>query len=66
MYVVKYNLTNIKYNLTNSSVGEYKCIFKILSIKKERGKNLLETSLSEAVSTNFMQQLGSLKDTFDT
>ena len=66
MYVVKYNLTNIKYNLTNSSVGEYKCIFKILNIKKDRGKNLLETSLSEAVSTDFMQQLGSLKDTFDT
>ena len=33
----QYNLTNIKYNPINSNVGEYKCIFKILNIKKEGG-----------------------------
>ena len=66
MDIVKYNLTNIKYNLTNGSVGEYKSIFKYLNIKKRKGTNLSETRLSEAVSTNLIQQLGSLKDTFDT
>ena len=66
MDIVKYNLTNIKYNLTNRSVGEYKSIFKYLNIKKRKGTNLSETRLSEAVSTNLIQQLGSLKDTFDT
>ena len=41
MYIVKYNLTNIKYNPTNNSVcvwgggGGYKCIFKIHNIKKK-------------------------------
>ena len=65
MYIVKYNLINIKYNPTNSSVGEYKCIFKILNIKEERGANLSETRLSETVSTNLMQQLGLLKSPFD-
>ena len=62
MDIVKYNLTNIKYNLTNRSVGEYKSIFKYLNIKKRKGTNLSETRLSEAVSTNLIQQLGSLKD----
>ena len=32
MYILKYNLTNTKYNSTNSRVGEYKCIFEILNI----------------------------------
>ena len=42
-------------------------VYLISSIsKKERGTNLSETRLSEAVSTNLMQQLGSSKDTFDT
>ena len=36
MYIVKYNLTNIKYNSTNSSVGEYKTILKILNINKNK------------------------------
>ena len=36
MDIVKYNLTNIKYNLTNGSVGEYKSIFKYLNIKKRK------------------------------
>ena len=65
MYIVKYNLINIKYNPTNNSVGEYKCMFKILSIKEERGANLSEIRLSETVSTNLMQQLGLLKSPFD-
>ena len=64
MDIVKYNLTNIKYNLTNRSVGEYKSILKYQ--KKKSGTNLSEARLSEAISTNLMQQLGSLKDTFDT
>ena len=59
MDIVKYNLTNIKYNLTNGSVGSIKVYLNTSISKKERG-------LSEAVSTNLMQQLGSLKDTFDT
>ena len=42
-------------------------VYLISSIsKKERGTNLSETRLSEAVSTNLIQQLGSSKDTFDT
>ena len=56
MDIVKYNLTNIKYNLTNRSVGEYKSILKYQ--KKKSGTNLSEARLSEAISTNLMQQLG--------
>ena len=47
-----HNLTNITYNLTKSSVREYKCIFKIINIKKEISANLSERRLSEAVSVN--------------
>ena len=39
--------------------GSIKVYLNTSISKKERG-------LSEAVSTNLMQQLGSLKDTFDT
>ena len=66
MYIVKYKLTNFKCNSTFSSVGEYKNTFKNLNIKKkERATNLSKTRLSTLVSPNLMQQLGSLKDTFD-
>ena len=34
--------------------------------KKEKGTNLSETRLSETVSANLMQQIGSWKETFDT
>ena len=70
MYIVKNNLANIKCNLTFSSVGEYKSIFQNFNIKKkkkkERATNLSKTRLSEAVPTNLMEQLGSLKETFGT
>ena len=69
MYIVKNNLTNIKCNLTFSSVGEYKSIFQNFNIKKkkkERATNLSKTRISEAVSTNLMQQFSSLKETFGT
>ena len=36
MYIEKHNLTNIKYNWTNGSVGEYKSIFNILNFKKRK------------------------------
>ena len=66
MHIVKYKLTNFKCNLTFSSIGEYKNIFKNLNIKKkERAANLFKTRLSKLVSKNLMPQLGSFKDTFD-
>ena len=43
-----------------------KAYLKISISKKEKVTNLSKTRLSEADLTNLMQQLGSLKDTFDT
>ena len=37
--------------------------YKVINIKKST--NISKTRLSEAVSTNLMQQLGSLKDSFE-
>ena len=66
MYIMKYNLTNIKYNSTSSSVGNINVYLKSSISINERGKSLCETRLNEAVLTNLMQQLCSMKDTFDT
>ena len=54
MYIVEYNLPTNKYNPTKVVWGSINAYLKFPISKKQRGKNLSETRLSEAVSTNLM------------
>ena len=61
---ILWNITWLILNITwlTGVLGSIKVYLNTSISKKERGTNLSETRLSEAVSTNLIQQLGSLKD----
>ena len=67
VWCILWNLSWLILNITWLTVvlGSIKVYLNTSISKKERGTNLSETRLSEAVSTDLIQQIGSLKDPFD-